>query len=264
VLTILTTQISAPVDLDNLSPVEGLPESSVSDSQTPVKSSLREQLYSARKEAGKNSAKYFIPRNEINRLVTKDSILEVLRKDVKETHTATLSRMAENVFESAPKLFAILAACGMEHKIGDFLAEGISDKDLPFSKTRNSDIMKVFRTRTNGNTDQSFSHYSQRQFEIFCQVQWEYLAPFFGKADGAVPFHYELDDECILPFVDDTAVEKKIVGEGGYGRVWRVKIHPAHSKLFHTSPDVSQSSPLAVVLGLIVCSRKRRHMLSRR
>jgi hypothetical protein len=56
------------------------------------------------------------------------------------------------------------------------------------------------------------------------------LAPVFKKEErpDVIP-HIELNDACLLPFIEDREKHDKMAG--GYSEVWGVRIHPAHQKL---------------------------------
>ena len=62
----------------------------------------------------------------------------------------------------------------------------------------------------------------------FGQTQWYTQAPIFEFGDGIK--HYELDDNCVLPWIEDHERRDR-AAEGGFSSVWRVVIHPAHQRL---------------------------------
>ncbi|PMD33649.1 kinase-like protein, partial [Hyaloscypha variabilis F] len=67
-----------------------------------------------------------------------------------------------------------------------------------------------------------------RDINDFCHAQWAFLAPVFDELHK----HYELDDNDILPFIEDN---EKFLRQGGYSEVWGVRIHQAHQLLRQSS-----------------------------
>ena len=59
--------------------------------------------------------------------------------------------------------------------------------------------------------------------------QWSMLTPCFEKSLDVN--HYDLEDNCILPFVKDEERSEKN-NEGGFSFVWEIEIHPAHHDLY--------------------------------
>jgi hypothetical protein len=53
--------------------------------------------------------------------------------------------------------------------------------------------------------------------------------------------HYDLQSGCILPFLEDEEGGRK---SGGYGSVWRVKIHPEHQRWSEDLETERASQPI--------------------
>jgi hypothetical protein len=111
--------------------------------------------------------------------------------------------------------------------VSSFLNEGITDANLPINIPKGSSQQKAWITPI-----KTFGSWSSRELDDFRRVQWYFLSPIFTNARTQ---HYELDDNCVMPFIRDTEHEAK---SGGFSDVWEVVIHPAHQKLFDS---VSQS-----------------------
>ena len=66
--------------------------------------------------------------------------------------------------------------------------------------------------------------WSELRIYNFCQEQWRFLAPVFSQQK----FKFDLKPDHVLPFMEKSSGGD--VKEGAFGRVFRVRIHPAHQK----------------------------------
>jgi hypothetical protein len=77
-----------------------------------------------------------------------------------------------------------------------------------------------------------------RKVGEFDRIQWVFQAPHFHKQPDEIP-HFDLDDNCVMPFVEDHEENPKFRRAGGYSELWPVRIHPAHQNLLDsTNPRV--------------------------
>lgn len=187
--------------------------------------------------------KEFLPIDALDRLVTKNQVrLELSR--LEKFPSTTINSLTNDVWDShsvflgkkttRKKIFAILALLEKFEEIDHFIQEGLHDNDLPFiiSKDACSGSPRLHRK---GDVDklhpiQLFDTWSSYQIEYFSNCQWQLIAPYFRlstETDRKV-HHINIEEHgIILPFIEDDE-GKRSAGEGGYGDVWRVKIHPAH------------------------------------
>ena len=67
--------------------------------------------------------------------------------------------------------------------------------------------------------------------------QWLVLAPVFKKVQHRIS-HQELDDNVVLPFIEDRKNQHDSWSDG-YSHLWGVRIHPAHQNVYKSSdPNV--------------------------
>jgi len=214
--------------------------------------SLEDQLWDVRIEWPENESRYFIPADELCRLVTVDSILcELKRSRIKKSDEELLD-ISKTIWKIAPRLFAILVCMGKGKCICSFINEGLEDNDLPFVRSE---------IKTEGHGAGSFKLRSKRALEVpircmekwgraditnFGRDQWWMLAPIFKESQKPKKKvrHYELEDNCVLPFIEDQERTGQAAA-GGYSSVWGVLIHPAHQHLYKsTNPEVPISEHL--------------------
>jgi hypothetical protein len=190
------------------------------------KSLLEEQLHEALIQH--KHREYFVPINELDRLITADAIryeLEVLYQDFQPFEISSTTRYIQ---ENARKVFAILVFIGKGAYIREFIKERVTDADLPLKRWKENDS-------TSGSLPTNLRHpvypganWSKRDIASFNRDQWSFIAPVFDK----VGQHYELEDDCILPFIENHGGIASQTISGGYSDVWSVRIHPAHQNLY--------------------------------
>ncbi|KAF4634373.1 hypothetical protein G7Y89_g3744 [Cudoniella acicularis] len=186
----------------------------------------------------------FLPNDALERIVTRERVLNELSK-YKLGSPAQLENFANEIWKvtkirgketTRRKIFAIL---GLIEECGDivnFIRNGLYDIDLPFvlaPHKAHPGRPQLWRKGMNGKLEpiQFLIKWRTPVHESFHHNQWQLIAPYFRlltESDGKV-LHYPLDDHIILPFIEDDEVKQNPrPAEGGYGDVWRVKIHPAH------------------------------------
>ena len=162
----------------------------------------------------------FIPADALDRIVTEQAIRDELNRST-DLDALDISVISHTICEYARKIFAILVYIGKGNLVSSFLSEGITDRDLPINNFEGPSQQKesIPRIKTVGGL-------SSRELNDFRRVQWYFLAPVFTSARTQ---HYEIDDNCVMPFIKDTELEAR---SGGFSDVWEVVIHPAHQKFF--------------------------------
>jgi hypothetical protein len=193
---------------------------------------LQEEFFEVRKEWPKEGNQYFIPANDLRRLVTVNIILNQLRSSKPDIPEHELLQMAESACASAYKLFAILVCANKSNKFYEFLEEGLCDADLPFG--RSSDLGHggdLCSSRHPNRIIQSMKSWGLYQISNFSRDQWQMLSPVFRRSNEVE--HYELLNNHVLPFIEDHEQDcSKFIDFGGSSSVWAVVIHPDHQFLY--------------------------------
>jgi hypothetical protein len=204
---------------------------------------LQSQLWDTRIEWPKGQGHYFIPANDRNRLINVESIvIELERCMVNSMTKENYLKTAEWISAHAATLFAILVYIGKSECILDFLDENfrLSDKDLPFVRSEikeNNLEIGNFKLRARRSPDEPIKcmeTWERNSITTFDHDQWLFLSPIFKWREVQErPRHWEIEDHCTLPFIED----KEIDATGGVHRPVRVvRVHPAH-QLFYESKN---------------------------
>lgn len=197
------------------------------------KKTLRDELCDARIEWPEGSFRYFIAVDDLNQLITADSISAELRS-VEFSSNEAPKELVDKILKFAQNLFAILVCLERGDHIVEFLKEGIDDTDLPFvrsDKTAKPGHFKLCSKKTPDRPIRCMSDWDQTSINDFGRDQWLSLAPIFEYDDDIK--HYELDDNCVLPWVEDDERSDRAI-ESGFGSVWKIAIHPAHQRIHRT------------------------------
>ncbi len=195
---------------------------------------LQRQFFHARIEWPEDSNQYFIPADDLRRLVTIDCIVDQLRISCPDKSEEELQSMTEKACQSSYKLFAILVCANKSGDFCRFLGQELDDKDLPFLKVIGADGKWNGNLRSSRYPDKlirPMDNWGLYQVSNFSRDQWQMLSPIFKESDGVD--HYTLLDNHVLPFIEDN--ERREVETGGFGSVWKVVIHPAHQFLYKSS-----------------------------
>jgi hypothetical protein len=185
----------------------------------------------------------FLPISQLTTIVHEAAVVEELRECLPRHITEEAIRLyaaqiCSNHAPSFRRLFAILVLIGQAHNIPDFIDEGVTDDDLPLvkvpvEKSRGLDLRSARRPKVELKCIRQWRRFHLQSFE---QRQWCLLAPVFNKDKTAA--HCSLHDQDILPFVEDSRNDNSAKGaekhSGGFGSVFKVKIHPDH----HNFPKV--------------------------
>ncbi|CZR54217.1 uncharacterized protein PAC_04100 [Phialocephala subalpina] len=180
--------------------------------------------------------RYFIPRDSISRIITREAVHGELFPDSAHLATSEDLRVVDIILKDSQRLFGILTMLKLSPAIRDFLAEEISDLDLPFKIENPIPIADQGRMEhltlqtTSGQTILAFSRWPHRDISNFLRDQWCFMAPQFKQG----MLHMEIDDSVVLPYVEYTADGSK---EGGFSSVWGVRIHASHQDHYEATPD---------------------------
>jgi serine/threonine protein kinase len=217
--------------------------------------------------------KDFVPKDELSRLITEESVAEELikfreqtQRTIDEIQTCAHQICSEELvpnnkpcnneemegcLRTYRKIFAILVLIEKTTSIFLFLHHQVSDLDLPLVLVKDPEEPGLKRLQRRPDADGKpsteipiFETWSPWQMSSFEDSQWRFLAPFFSRGGYNDVKHFPLRENHILPFIPfngistattkDSVIEKIDCGEGGYGKVMMVRIHPAHHN-FHVN-----------------------------
>jgi hypothetical protein len=212
---------------------------------TPVQdspiSTLAEALRHARVESPAEQGIFFIPNNELERMITQENIKTELQRILVYENPRDCEKTASSIVHQARKIFATLVLLGRPAFIQPLLDEGLTDEHLPLSRIETTDnvhgsLRFNYSLRTcSGRPVKALRIWESHAIEEFLRVQWMFLAPVFDFGEEIK--HYDLPDNCVLPFIEDE--ERTNAKSGGYSEVWGVRIHPAHQNLYRITSSVS-------------------------
>jgi hypothetical protein len=208
----------------------------------PLSAPLAKILEDSRIEWPVGSNTHFIPIDEVNRIIRPENIKAELPPTLDFEDPRDREEMASSIFSHAKKIFAILVLIGCQSSTREFLDCGITDEDLPLSRTSPSIIghespsfnWAQIQTRS-GLPVEFLRTWDRHDVEEFCRLQWLFLSPVFNLGEGIR--HYDLEDNCVLPFIEDQ--ERTNTKSGGFSDVWNIRIHPAHQNLYQSTSFVS-------------------------
>lgn len=215
----------------------GLETSSISEFSTSR--SLIDFLCSSLMETPNGEANYYIPVDSLYEALTPEAIRNELRKIYTEKEEQLVLRYERAVSNTAKRLFALLIFEDKLKFIGEFLEEGVGDKDLPFGRAPSNwqDNSNSIYASSSSHKDyladahdycgiKTFQSWDRGSIRHLCQSQWIFQAPIFDASNFEIP-HLELVDTTVLPFTSENFNGAR----GGFGEVWPVQIHPAHQNL---------------------------------
>lgn len=195
--------------------------------------SLEQELLSAL--VPQSNDQFFLPISALTSLVTEETIDRELHRTVLPS-TLERSNLPSKIARNCPKLFAILTYVKKGNLITAFLDEQMTDADLPLRVP-----LAILRQENQAGLPKVFENWPWCEIHDFCRAQWAFLAPVFDQVHD----HYELDNNVILPFIED---EENFRRQGGYSEVWGVRIHKAHQRLRDSS--VAAKEPLFAIKRL--------------
>ncbi len=227
-----------------LTPVPSVSSSSRSINDRPSLSKLGEELLLAQIYLP-DSWDSFIPNDELQRLITHQSILTELCGEPEISTNIDLEQYAQRILETAPRLFAALVCCGLPHFIDDFINERIDDTDIPFARGDAAGPVEFCSKKTRRPVE-CMRHWRIRAATDFARLQGSVCSPVFNFCDEIE--HKKLEDNDVLPFVENhqrSSTDKP--AQGGFGSVWKAKIHDGHQKIYGR-PDTAVESKIPFFL----------------
>ncbi|TVY81366.1 Serine/threonine-protein kinase dkf-1 [Lachnellula suecica] len=223
---------------------------------------VTEDLSEVQIEWPKGGNRFFTPVNRLNELVTPFKVEKALQNIYPQMikDTKLLQHYTTVINSRSKRMFALLIS-GEERfrkAIQSFVDNGITDKDLPFSRAWDESetgfvLCKSEHQLTCGLEDhrlcgvEIISGWPQRQRNEFDRIQWFFQAPEFRRRRGKIP-HFNLPENVVMPFTEDYEQNPNWFRTGGYSQVWAVRIHPAHHNLLTSTHP---KGPLLAIKRLI-------------
>jgi len=196
--------------------------------------SLRNEFIRRQQASPSPPSSHFVPADAIAALIRFSSVKSVLEELRVSGHD--VDWYTQYILTSAMKIFAILVYIGEVNEICRLLEEGFSDLSLPLCLNTDSTTSFPDGVQTVNGSVSTVSQWTLAARRDFQQCQWMFLSPFFDT----VGQHMELDDHCVLPFID----EEVIRSEEGRTTILAVKIHRAHQRLCKPYGVCTSSYPL--------------------
>lgn len=232
--------------------------------------SLEQQLTRALCQHAHKESKGFLPLDKLHELVVEDSVAEALTTyipglslDDARSHAQEICprSMRDPLQPSFRRMFAILVMIQQPQEILTFVRHNIADHDLPLVKARSSTkgVHELRRKTQPHKTLECLWAWSPFLVNSFEEYQWTLLSPFFSRGSKGTVRFYPLDDQTILPFVEDSSRDASIEDDedfqGGHGSISRVKIHPSHYDFHDISvckyyPCFNKACPLTLLGNL--------------
>jgi len=237
----------------------GLPVSK-NDSKEPLQNRLIDTL---QETPGYPEKKGFFPRDLLASLVDEECVTEELRSEFKNLlDDDAIRKCAQEICGVAPtrdevgvptlfkKIFVTLVLSEKTSTILEFLAERVTDDDLPLVKVRrlgkSPGIFDLGRRGSLRALLECFQGWTALAIRRFEEWQWSTISPFFAQSRRRKNVkHFLLQDQVILPFTSDSRRDayayERLEFEGGFSQVFKVDIHPEHHD-FH-DPQVRLPRP---------------------
>lgn len=179
----------------------------------------------------------FVPRGELEKLVTGDIVVETLSDVLGGVAEFEIRACARDIcYHPAPKdprptyrkVFAILVLLKRPQDIRRFIENQVNDDCLPLSSVLRPgcrELIYLCRTESPQEPLPFLKQWPAGDCNEFDQKQWAMVAPYFAKSNKHDQARlYELHEKDILPW---TWVDKNHRG-GGFSQVTHVRIHERH------------------------------------
>lgn len=216
--------------------------SSSSKLRHPAIDKIQTDIHNARRI---NSTRVsFIPKDELDKVLTRESISEVISSMVNLSSCeldAELAALVDQIDTGDPRhqntsrkrIFAILTMLDKPGSIVSFIDAGICDRHLPLEDhayPRDKQLRYIEDDGSIAICPARCFNNSHTMSHTFQVLQWEYLAPSSSFAKGEV-HHQEIQHLMPLPFIEGGSAPR----DGGNSQVMRVVIHRSHHDLVSSS-----------------------------
>lgn len=151
------------------------------------------------------------------------------------------------------RIFVLLVLLDKTNSIVDFVQEGLSDQDFPFTKkavaTASSGAPK-FELCTKGSKQQRIhicNGWSEGDIDRFEKLQWRLTSPNFSDIAKQQDADFlDLEDQTVLPYIESWQNKKQDHYKGGNSEVWKVKIHDAHHNFQNLNTGIPNNPYFAI------------------
>lgn len=218
--------------------------------------SLRDELQEGKEEWPKGCNSHFIPISAVGLLVTKERVRKEFRKLYPRMDLKKVDNYTHRICDSMPKVFTIFLCSPDEtcrRAIRAIIDEKITDADLPLARVypkgrardrQSQSSSKKYRLGKRSHAScprddhtsceiKALSKLKTPEIQNLCRDQWLVQAPVFKSSPDDIK-HHRLDDNVVLPYVEDQELEPGAVKVGGYSEVWGVRIHSAHQRMLRS------------------------------
>lgn len=202
----------------------------------------------------KEPQQWFLPSNELCRLIQPETVRQCLRAE-NITNSESTQAIVDYICgtggnaverQGARRLFCILLLMEKPRYILEFYGESLFDRDLPLERERID--QHLFRLVKRGGLQLScFRSWDQAYLRSFDECQWWTLAPFLTddpEQHNSPLLKYHLDERTILPW---NHCDFLIRSPTGTSEVRKIQIHPSHHK-FSSVRKCSQDTILSLML----------------
>ncbi|KZL72861.1 protein kinase-like (PK-like) protein [Colletotrichum tofieldiae] len=193
--------------------------------------------------AGKRGAPRWLPVNDLLKIINEKDVHQALSESCggTEERETTIKDYAAKICGrvgyddgkrtslGARSMFAILATIDKVDEIRDFIDGGFTDENLPLLPYTKDEYPLCPEGLSPGELDcwTLGRNWDRKQWRTFLDYQRKMRSPFFElrQRRKGLP-HYDLDQDTVLPFIEDHGTMETI--HGGFSMVRRIKIHEAH------------------------------------
>lgn len=177
---------------------------------------LKAQLQQLAIPVHNTELKEFVPDGDLAKLfntATLETALSVPAFNIPHHKVASTAKL---VIDEAQKILAICLELNVEQSFVKFIESDVTDYALPLDISKLNSLVPEAAAR-------------------FEKLQWKYVAYKFRKGQ----YDRTLPRNRILPYIDQTHI-----GGGGFSKVYRVSIHPAHQDMIET-PNAEARPPIS-------------------
>ncbi|KAJ4319206.1 hypothetical protein N0V84_006488 [Fusarium piperis] len=157
----------------------------------------------------------FWPRSLLERIMSTDKEFLRLSARVEED-------LNESLWRDYLKIYALLALVEKTDNILGFVSGGVCDHDLPLHYDKGQFFKDHLPVKC-------FENWRLFEMDYFDQQQRGFTVPFFELGPGYAPKHYALDNQAIVPWVNErgnSASGVPLDNVGGFGAVRCISIDP--------------------------------------
>ncbi|KAH8200094.1 hypothetical protein TruAng_005762 [Truncatella angustata] len=219
--------------------------------QAPDSQDMASKLRAAMVQSyrGKSEGKTFLPRNALQKIVTKEAVQQELER--KGIDNPSWPAQICNIITyrddnerkrntSRRKIFATLVMIKEVQLVNDFLTQGIWDSHLPLKVCKDEGKENTLCPRNNKSkpalsNENDILRWSFNDVGLFESHQWFVTVPYFTKVTEPMDkvHFYPLSSNDILPFIEcletlEDEKERRSFLFGHNATVDRIKIHPDH------------------------------------